>query len=224
MFAARAAFMTKSAIGDPYWSSTYSLLHLDSNLTDSAGATWTASGAAISTSEKKFGAGSLYFASAGDYIYATSDATKFAFGTGDFTIEMWIYPSSVSGTRILYDSRPAGLQTTQPTLYMSGALVVYYANSGNRIVATSSVSVNTWNHIALCRSGSSTRLFLNGTQEGSTYTDTIDYTNTTDRPYMGRDGFGGVNGYQGYIDEVRVTKAARYTASFTAPTQAFLDS
>lgn len=217
MFAARAALMTKSAGS----SLVSSLLHLDSDLTDSAGATWTASGATISTSEKKFGAGSLFFGTAGHYIDQTGDASKFAFGTGDFTVEMWIYATALSGTRIIYDGRPAGVQTTQPTIYLSGQTILYYTNSGNRITGTTTLSTSTWYHVALCRSGGSTRLFINGTQEGSTFSDSTNYTNTTNRPRMGVDGFGGVNGYQGYIDEVRVTLSGLYSGNFTPPTAAF---
>jgi hypothetical protein len=68
------------------------------------------------------------------------------------------------------------------------------------------------------------RLFIDGTQSGSTLTDTTSFLGSVDRPAVG--GFGGFtnNPLNGYIDDLRVTKGvARYTANFTAPTAAFPD-
>ena len=47
--------------------------------------------AKISTTQSKFGGSSLYLDGTGDYIYADGSASKYAFGTGDFSISMWIY-------------------------------------------------------------------------------------------------------------------------------------
>ena len=91
------------------------------------------------------------------------------------------------------------------------------------------VSADTWYHVAVTRSGNTWRLFLNGTVE-----DTI--TNSTDIVDGGADGLivgalaGGIAGgpynyMDGYIDDVRVTVGhARYTSNFTAPTSAHLTS
>lgn len=84
------------------------------------------------------------------------------------------------------------------------------------------MSATTWTHIALCRSGSSTRLFLDGVQTGSTYTDTNNYLGPANRPVIGASGLSlGGSALNGYIDDLRITKFARYTANFTPPTAAF---
>ena len=80
-------------------------------------------------------------------------------------------------------------------------------------------------HIALCRSGTATKLFINGTQSGSTYTDSSTYLSTQSRPVIAGGGLTlGASPFNGYIDDLRITKGvARYTANFVPPIQAFPD-
>jgi hypothetical protein len=183
----------------------------------------TVGNAQISTTQSKFGGSSMYFDGTGDYLVSNAATTDlYAFGTGDFTIELWVYLNTTSGTPIIYDSRPASTNGAQPTLYMNGAVITYFTNNGNRITG-SSLSTSTWYHIALTRSGTSTKLFVDGTQVGSTYTDSTNYSNSANRPLIGVDSASGnTNYFNGYINDLRVTKGiARYTANFTAPTAAF---
>jgi hypothetical protein len=174
--------------------------------------------AQISTSVKKFGTGSLKFDGTGDYLVVNGQTSDFAFGTGDFTIEFWLYINTASVAQIIYDGRPSGVQTTQPCVYvMNDGTIRYYVSNLDRITG-SSLSTSTWYHIALARSGTSTKLFVNGTQSGSTYSDSTNYTNTLGRPVIGVDGFNGANQLNGYIDDLRITKGvARYTSAFTPP-------
>jgi hypothetical protein len=186
----------------------------------------TVGNAQISTSVKKYGTGSIAFDGAGDYLVSnTASSDLYTFGTGDFTIEFWLYLNSTSTVQVFYDGRPASGEGLYPTIYTnSSGTLAYYTNSNNRITG-SSLSANTWYHIAVSRSGSSTKMFVNGTQTGSTYTDSANYVNPTSRPMIGADGFNsgipGGNPMNGYIDDLRVTKGyARYTATFTPPTTA----
>jgi hypothetical protein len=188
----------------------------------------TVGNAQIDTGTKKFGTGSLEFDGTGDYL-VMKDTPQMVFGTGDFTIEFWLRLISVpsSGSFVtLYDSRPTSGSGNYPTIYLndSNATLIYYTNNANRITG-SNLSTGQWYHIAVSRSGTSTKLFIDGTQSGSTYTDSLDYTNGSFRPAIGVNGFDLSSGYlNGYIDDLRVTKGvARYTANFTAPTKAFAD-
>jgi len=70
-------------------------------------------------------------------------------------------------------------------------------------------------------------MFLDGTQVGSTYTDSTVYVNGTSRPVIGAEGFNSPpnDSINGYIDDLRITKGyARYTANFTPPTSALSDT
>jgi hypothetical protein len=181
----------------------------------------TVGNAQISTSVKKFGTGSIAFDGSGDRLNAIS-SPNYGYSTGDFTIEFWAYPTSASGVQVLIDQRTGSSTSAVPTIYTSSGTIYYYVSGNNRITG-SSLSLNQWSHIAICRSGTSTKLFINGTQSGSTYTDTTTYLNAPVRIGDGNDGAGPYP-YSGYIDDLRITKGfARYTANFTAPTAAFAD-
>jgi hypothetical protein len=110
----------------------------------------------------------------------------------------------------------------KPTLYYtpsSGGSIRYFVNGGDRIQTTTFASTtNTWYHIALCKSGTSTKLFINGTQDGSTYTDTNTYVNSNCE--IG-DYAGGGYSLNGYADEIRFSNSARYTTTFTPSASAF---
>jgi len=185
----------------------------------------TVGNAQISTSVVKYGTGSLAFDGTGDYLVSNVASTDlYAFGTGDFTIEFWLYLNSVSGYIVPYDGRASGANSTTPTIYLFSAIPRYYVNGADRITG-STLSTGQWYHIAVSRSGTSTKLFVNGTQVGSTYTDSTVYTNTINRPIIGGDGNApNTNLVNGYMDDVRITKGyARYTANFTPPTAALPD-
>jgi len=186
----------------------------------------TVGNAQVSTSVVKYGTGSMAFDGTGDYL-VMKDTPQMVFGTGDFTIEFWLRlisaPSSGSFVT-LYDSRPTSGSGNYPTIYLNGsnATLIYYTNNANRITG-SNLSTGQWYHIAVSRSGTSTKLFIDGTQSGSTYTDSLDYINGSFRPAIGVNGFDLSSGYlNGYIDNLRVTKGVgRYTYNFTPPTRAF---
>jgi hypothetical protein len=184
----------------------------------------TVGNAQISTTQSKFGGSSMYFDGTGDYLTSNAATTDlYAFGSGDFTIEMWIRFDVVNAIQCFYDNRPAASQGAYSLLYLnSDATIRYFVSSADRITS-SAVLANTWYHVALSRSGTSTRMFINGTQAGSTYTDSTVYLNATSRPWIGINSSStNTQALSGYIDDLRVTKGfARYTANFTAPTAAF---
>lgn len=174
----------------------------------------------VSTSIVKYGTGSIKFNGTTDYLTVPS-STTFVYGTGNFTIEMWVYITTTGTSGTLYDGRPASTNGVYPTLSFGTTHILnYFVSSSNQITGTTALSINTWYHVALCRAGTSTKLFLNGVQEGSTYTDTNVYLNGTARPIIGSDGSSvGTVLLPGYIDDLRITNGvARYTTTFTPPT------
>ena len=167
----------------------------------------------MNTSIKKYGTGSIYFDGTGDNLQIPSSPT-FAMGGGDWTVEMWLYPNNVSSLQALLSF---GSGTWRFFLNSSG---LWFLNSAASIVQTSQsiISTGQWYHVAVCKNGSSVRIFLNGTQVGGTGTDTNNYASAI--AYIGSEAAGSY--LNGYIDDLRVTKGvARYTANFTAPTASF---
>ena len=189
-------------------------------ITDRAGKTVYAQGdAKLSTSIKKFGTASVVLDGVGDYVTVPTQP-DFNFGTGDFTIEGWFYRTASASASFMFDFRTTDNQAA-PCLYIaSTSTVSYYVSGAARITAPSGfTSLNTWYHIAISRSGTSTKLFINGTQAGSTWTDTTNYIQT---PVVigARYNLTAGQFWTGNIDDVRITRAARYTGTFPIPTSA----
>ena len=192
--------------------------------------------AQISTSQSKFGSSSAYFDGTGDYIDAGGSSLRSVCDSGDFALELWLYQ----------DSRPdyASIITNYGTGNGGWALYInsgspqqvywwHYNGSGwvylNQSQGTrTTITLDTWHHVAVTRSGSTFRLFLNGTQE-DTITDSNNITAGNGAVFNGLR-FGTINAglqyaFHGYIDDVRITNGdARYTSNFTPPTTAHLTS
>jgi hypothetical protein len=163
----------------------------------------------------------MYFDGTGDYLIPNAATTDlYAFGTGDFTIEMWVYAASVTAVS-LYDSRPSGTNGAYLQIaIVSGQLLLGLNNTA--ILQAGTISTNTWTHLAVSRSGTSLRGFINGTQVGSTVTNSTSLLNVAQRPVIGTNGNTvTIENFNGYMDDLRVTKGyARYTANFVPPTSA----
>lgn len=205
--------------GDPYWNNVVLAMHMDDvGLTDVKGHAVTLNGnASRSAAQSKFGGYSAYLDGTGDYITVPS-GSDFAFGTGDFTVEFW-FMQTVAGNPFLIDCRPiSSTNGAYVTTYIDAGTVVFFTNAAARITS-SAITTGAWYHVAVCRSGTSTRLFLNGTQTGSTYTDPTNYIASPVN--IGASG-NGLFPLTGYFDDIRITKGvARYTANFTPPAAAF---
>jgi len=166
------------------------------------------------------GSGSIaYTGSTSVYLSTATNTSSFAFATGDFTIEFWLYINS-SGSYTLYDSRALGANDLSPTIYLNSNVLTFFTNGGDRITSGSVLSNTTWYHVAAVRIGTVTKLYINGTQTGSSYTDTNNYINTSSRPFIGSGSVVvGQNALNGYLTNVRVVKGVGvYTGNFTAPT------
>jgi hypothetical protein len=172
--------------------------------------------AQVSTAQSKFGGASLLLDGTDDRLTITPTGS-FAY-PADFTVEGWGRITSLTVTVFFSQGTPNGADMI--ALYVDDVGVVfYYANGGGRITG-GSLSVNTWYHFAVSRSGSSTKLFVNGTQVGSTYTDSTTIIDGTFNIGTWTDAS---SGWNGYIDEVRVSNSARYTTTFTPSTIPFVN-
>jgi hypothetical protein len=175
----------------------------------------TVGNAQVSTVQSKFGGSSMYFDGTGDYL-AVPTGPQLYFGTSDFTVEAWIYPTGGSGNRAIF----SGGAVNAFAFYINSTGKIAVAKSGvvEIIASTTTISTSTFTHVAATRSGNTFRIFVNGTLE-ATVTSSQDFTSFSDN----RVGFeAGSSAYLGYIDDLRITKGvARYTTTFTPPTQAF---
>lgn len=153
----------------------------------------------------------------------SASLAKYGYGTGDFTIEFYIWIHSLSGNTsnlyAIYDQRTAGTDIA-PMLYINGTSLRYAVGNTDRITGATAMTTGAWHHIAVSRVSGTTRLFLNGVQEGSSYTDSNNYI--TSRVRLGNFGDNPSYAIQAFWDEVRLTKGVgRYSSGFTPPTAPF---
>jgi len=217
---------------DPYWNQTVLALPMSgtngsTTFVDLRGKTVTAAGSAsISTTQSKFGGSSAYFDGTDDYL-SLSTGPDFDFGTGDFTIDVYAYLGSYTGTTdktllMKYTSWSTDVDFYLVVKVTTG--IIKFGAGDNLplvLVSNNAISLNTWTHIAVVRNSGVTKLYVDGIAQTSTHTGSVIIPNgsTTLRigSYNGSSEF-----WNGYIDDLRVTKGvARYTSNFTPPTKSF---
>jgi hypothetical protein len=180
----------------------------------------------VQTAVYKYGTGSMYFDGTGDYLLSHNTNTG-NFGTGDFTVEYWFKCGSQSvsyTTQIgtLDANSLAGGSWRFGTHVGNNPGVYFSTHNGSSftdtIFTTTNYNDNTWHHLAVSRSGTTLRAFVDGTQVGSNQTLSLDLT--ARRLVIGAE-LWTPSHYTGYIDDLRITKGyARYTANFTPPSSA----
>ena len=165
--------------------------------------------------QKKSGTHSLKFISSSSMSYPSSD--KVAFGTDDYTIEFWARFDSVAGTQYLFDLRQNATDTVIG-LYTNGTDLELAIAGSAVITGTGAIAAaDTWYHIAITRTSTTTKLFVDGAQVGSNYTDSNDYA--ADKVVYISNDFQGGNDFSGYIDNFMIKKGqSDYGAAFTPVT------
>jgi hypothetical protein len=214
--------------GDPFFASVALLLHADgtgSTFVDSSLApkTITAVGNATqSATQSKWGGKSAFFT--GTSRLSSSTSSAFAFGTGDFCVEMWVYPSGTSAFQTLFSTRSSNTGEDSSNVFFgfnTGTLTPIVYTNGLVLSGSSSLSAGTWSHIAFVRESGVVSIYLNGTRIGNTsFTTSITGTNASVGLTQNSE-----HQFSGYIDDVRVTSSSRYTGTtITVPTAAFPDA
>ena len=173
------------------------------------------------TKEPFAGAGAVKFDGTGDYL-SIPDSTDLDFGSGDFTIECWVYPDSGStnGAFITKRSSTAYFAPFLLRQINTTSLAVLMSTSGSswnfNQTATSALTTDAWQHVAVTRSGTAIKAFVNGTEVISSTLSGALMTNTqiavigTDFAYD----------LDGKISNLRVVKGtALYTSNFTPPSR-----
>jgi hypothetical protein len=214
--------------GDPFFSSVSLLLHMDgtngsTTFTDSSsnGVTVTAVGdAQVDTITKQFGTGSCKFDGSGDYLdIAASSLLSFP---GDFTVEFWGLLSDV-GLTSYQAFIEIGTFANGILIRSQPGMEDVYVNNVFIGQIQSHLTSNVFSHIAMSRSGTSLKVFVDGiTRITATVSGTINSGAAAAR--IGRARYTSGEAMTGFVDEVRITKGvARYTANFTPPTAPFLE-
>ncbi len=186
----------------------------------------------ISTAQSKYYGSSAYFDGTGDYL-AISSSSDFAFGTGNFTIETWWFPTSTTRQAIYhgswgadysigidYNGASSNLKLGMWASSNGSSWNLLNADSGGNGITAGTPVQNQWNHIAFVRNGSTFSMYLNGVSVGivTGITAAVDVT-ASDAQVIGEWWYpGAMNSISGYLQDFRIYKGiAKYTANFTPP-------
>ena len=183
-------------------------------------------GIKVDTDQSMFGGSSALFQKVIGNSITTPDSADWNFGSGDFTIDLWVMFSSASGNQCLIAQ--AGSSNAAWQLALLGGSnkleFLYYTSGGSHSCTVNwSPSLNTWYHVAVVRSGTSLKLYINGANVSS---GGFDMTGVTIRDSPNALLIGETNAnsmpLDGWQDEIRISKGvARWTADFTPPTAAY---
>lgn len=226
--------------GDALYNNVSLLLHCDGSngsttFTDNSPTpkTVTANGnAQISTAQSMFGGASALFDGAGDYL-SIAYSSALSLISGDFAVETWIYLTTLTaGSQTIFDKDGvSGASYPQYVLSITsgGKLAAFLGNgngtspTGTTYTGTTTVTLNAWHHVALVKTGSTCKGFLDGGQEWSESAATM-YEGSKALLIGYSAGQPSTAYFNGYIDDLRITKGvARYTGTFTPPAAAFDD-
>jgi len=154
---------------------------------------------------------------------ALSSTNEYVFGTGDFTIEAWIFPKSIlayPNANFILDFRNnnAGYNIE---LYMfiasQGGTNNLYGTVGSSS-GTGGITLGAWNHIAISRASGTQKGFVNGVEKFSA-SDTANHQYSGSGVNIGNRYASTWNPFDGFISNVRIVKGtAVYTGNFTPST------
>lgn len=172
----------------------------------------------LSNEQTHFGKNSLKFDGSSSYMYMPFPSTY----TGDITLEGWFYQTS--NNNVTYPTPFTLISSAGRGFYM------HRSSSQTFVAATPSNSwpglnggttaLNTWTHIAMCLSGTTTYCFLDGKLKGTLTNTNTSYVGLTLGTLAGSVSDNHSSGcyYKGYIAELKITKGCKWTKDFTLPT------
>jgi Concanavalin A-like lectin/glucanases superfamily len=185
----------------------------------------TRAGVKVDTSQSKFSGASAQFQGTKGQWIQTGDSPDWDFAAGDWTIDLWVYFASVSVESTLVcqwsQSLGNGAWLLRRTPGTPGRLQLDYRNSAgtqNFVYANWNPSAATWYHIAVVRTGNVVKFFVDGAQLGADSPFAVTLYNSGNSLSIGDYADGGISQHDGWMDEIRISKVARWTANFTPPT------
>lgn len=185
--------------------------------TATRGSSTTTRGTIFTESSGSSKGGSLLFAGTASSNLSIANDVDLRLGTGDFTIEWWQYQTDTNSA-----PRPFAMGT-YPSSTIGVSLeggIFYFWNGSSPVNMGSTPSKNAWHHIAIARSGTSLKVFVDGTQLGTTQTNSTNFSDATNLLRIGNETSTSLGAaFGGKITNFHWVKGtAKYTSNFTPST------
>lgn len=171
--------------------------------------------------------GSAYFDGSGDRL-TIPDSDNFSFGTGNYTVEAWVWPLASGNTSNVILNQSNGGAGSDSSFYLGFATdgVSHYVSDGTGWDYNASVGSKTygsqWNHVVWMRNGDTLYTYVNGALEASTALSAGFALGNSSR-VVEVASQNGEQYFKGYIANLRVTKGfatyQTYSNTFTPPTR-----
>jgi hypothetical protein len=177
----------------------------------------TVGNAQVSTTQAKWSPTSMSFDGTGDYIPKV-DGPELRLGTGDFTIEGWVY---LNATGVAYGLVSKGTATTGWSVNVTSGNKLQFSYTATQLTGATSLASGTWYYFAVVRSGTASgnlRVILDGATDATSAGAVNDNFNQTNPLYVGADRVAGAV-LNGYLQDVRITNG--YARTTSTPTAAF---
>jgi len=170
-----------------------------------------------SPTKSKFNGWSWYFQGIGDYLSVPA-SPDFLMGTDPFTVEFWVNMDELTG--------PLGTQQAFLSSTPANNFDFSFAEEQLRVLIQSKWFVfpwkpktNTWYHVAVVREGNKLKAFVDGDRLGTR--DIAVSHGTNGGLQFGRYA-NAVEGFRGYLDEIRISRGvARWSSRFFPPIAAY---
>jgi hypothetical protein len=177
----------------------------------------TVGNAQVSTTQAKWSPTSMSFDGTGDNL-TTIDKPELRIGTGDFTIEGWVY---LNATGVAYGLVSKGTATTGWSVNVTSGNKLQFSYTATQLTGATSLASGTWYYFAVVRSGTASgnlRVILDGATDATSAGAVNDNFNQTNVLYVGADRVAGAV-LNGYLQDVRITNG--YARTTSTPTAAF---
>jgi hypothetical protein len=176
----------------------------------------------VQSSVAKFGSAFYFDGNSSLIVENTIGNGDYTF-PGDFTVEFWIYQTSFGAGQVIGKHNYG--QGANWVFFTKDNGGVYYLVGGTPVVIFDTAQVftlNQWQHVAVVDSGTTSTLYIDGVAiDSGSSAGELGYTQNQFNLTIGADASGNYSKFTGYLDDIRVSKYARYTGNFTPPTAPF---
>lgn len=169
------------------------------------------------TTDKQFGTASVDIPGGNGHYLTVPASTSWDFGTADFTAEAWVNIDSTSSFASIFGRHKFNTSARWNLAVNTSGILQFWHSLSLRVTTSTDLRTTGWAHVAVSRNSGTTRLFVNGVEEGSTAT-VSNITASAEPLHIGRDPESVTRILNGRIDDARITKGVgRYPAAFTPP-------